>query len=81
MITEKELQEITEKYSYYLSQARIDIARSQAGKVYFIEFDKYNKYKRVILELNRTINEANVYINPYILYELAFLNNLYQYYF
>ena len=42
------------------------------------EYDKYNRYKHVILELNRTINEANVYINPYILYELAFLNNLCQ---
>lgn len=41
MITEKEVQEIIEKYSCYLSQAYVDIARSQAGKAYFIEFDKY----------------------------------------
>lgn len=40
------------------------------------EIDFYNKYKAIILELNRTIVESNVYINPFILYELAFLSNL-----
>ena len=43
MITEKEVQEIIEKYSYYLNQAYVDIARSQTGKAYFIEFDKYGQ--------------------------------------
>ncbi len=41
-------------------------------------YDTYNNYKNIILELNRTINEVNVYINPFILYELAFLDNLYR---
>ena len=60
MITEKELQEITEKYSYYLSQARIDIARSQTGKVYFIEFDKYGQCNSFFMAEDR--NELNTII-------------------
>lgn len=38
------------------------------------EIDLYNKYKNIILELNKTLNEINVYINPFLLYELVFLN-------
>ena len=40
MITEKEFQGIIDKYSYYLTHSYIDIALSQSGKAYFIEFDK-----------------------------------------
>lgn len=42
------------------------------------DFDKFNKYKNIILELNKTINDSNIYINPYILYELAFFNNCFE---
>lgn len=60
MITEKELQEIIEKYSYYLSQAYIDIARSQSGKVYVIEFDKYGQCISFYIAEDR--NELNTII-------------------
>ena len=54
----------------------IDVLRKNAIEMIKLkDYDRYNKYKNIILELNRTINEANVYINPFILYELAFLNN------
>ena len=56
----------------------INILRSKAiSSINEKDFDSYNKYKCIILELNRTINEANVYVNPFILYEIAFLNNIY----
>lgn len=56
----------------------INILRSKAIEtINERDLDSYNKYKNIILELNRTINEANVYVNPFILYELAFLNNIY----
>lgn len=60
MITEKELQEITEKYSYYLSQSYIDIAWSQTGKAYFIEYDKYGKCNSFYIAEDR--NELNTII-------------------
>ncbi|MBQ3164912.1 MAG: hypothetical protein IJC02_10345 [Lachnospiraceae bacterium] len=63
MITEKELQEITEKYSYYLSQARIDIARSQVGKVYFIEFDKYGQCNSFYMAEDRNELDTIIKIN------------------
>lgn len=67
MITEKELQQIKEKYSYYLSQAYIDIAWSQTGKAYFIEYDKYGKCNSFYIaetakELN-TIIKMNLFEN------------------
>ena len=40
MITEKELQDITEKYAYYMEHSYTDIVWSKSGKAYFIEFDK-----------------------------------------
>ena len=40
MITEKEIRIITEKYAYYLNHSYTDIALSQTGKAYFVEFDK-----------------------------------------
>ena len=40
MITEKDISIITEKYEYYLNHSYTDIALSQSGKAYLIEFDK-----------------------------------------
>ena len=40
MITEKEIRIIIEKYAYYLNHSYTDIALSQTGKAYFVEFDK-----------------------------------------
>ena len=54
----------------------INILRKKAiDSVNEKNYDIYNKYKNIILELNKSINEANVYVNPFIMYELAFLNN------
>lgn len=62
-----------------LVKSTIDVLRTKAIQaINNRELDSYNKYKNIILELNRTINEANVYVNPYILYEMAFLNNIYE---
>lgn len=43
MITEKELQDITEKYAYYMEHSYLDIALSKSGKVYVIEMDQYGE--------------------------------------
>lgn len=40
MMTEKDIDVIKNKYDYYLTHSYIDIALSQSGKAYFIEFDK-----------------------------------------
>lgn len=40
IITEKEIGIITEKYGHYLSHSYTDIALSQSGKAYFVEFGK-----------------------------------------
>lgn len=83
MITEKELQDITEKYSYYLECSYSDIALSKSGKVYFIEMDQYGECNSFYIaekaeELERII-KMNIYENMECIIDVAIEDADYQF--
>lgn len=75
MITEKEVQVIAEKYEYYLSHSYIDIALSESGKAYFMEFDKNGECNSFYIAENREelekIIKANICENMECMIDVA----------
>lgn len=52
-MTKEEVQEILDKYNYYLEHSYTDVAFSDSGKAYLIESDKYGEPDSIYIAENK----------------------------